>query len=115
MHRHITGIVGILCVAAANPSSGQTAMEAHERFLCTFGSSQRLVSIFIRPTGAKQDAAACRVDYTKDGKTETLWVSQSDRAFCTAKAIGLVTKLGEGNYSCKPEAVVKPEESEPSE
>ena len=105
--------VGLLC-AVANTLGAQAAMDAHERFVCSFGASQRLVSIFIRAADAKQASAACRVDYTKDGKTQTLWASQADRAYCTAKAIGLVTKLVEGNFVCKPQAMLKPEEPEPT-
>ena len=106
---------GLLCIGAANLSGAQELMAAHERFVCGSGASQRLVSLFIRPADAPQAAPACRVDYTKDGETRTLWTSQSDRNYCTAKALALVTKLVEGRYACKPEAVVKQDETEASE
>jgi hypothetical protein len=50
-----------------------------------------------------RELGGCRVDYTKNGQTKTVWTSQKDYAYCVAKAISLVTKLVEGNFSCKPE------------
>jgi hypothetical protein len=90
---------GIFCLAMANASSGQAQIESHEEFLCTSGPVKKIVSIY------KRESGACRVDYTKDGKTNTLWMSKADYAYCTAKALSLVTQLVEANYSCKPKTV----------
>ena len=108
----------IFLLAAANVSSGQVQTESqvqaepHEQFICTSGPVKRVVRIFNR-NGAKE-RRGCRVDYTKDGKTKTVWSSNSDYAYCVAKAVSLVTKLGQGNFSCKPEAV-QPEGAEPQQ
>jgi hypothetical protein len=84
-------------------------MESHEKFVCTSGSFKKVISIY-NLSGARgaHERGACRVDYTDGGRTRTLWSSNSEHAFCTTKALSLVTKLIQGNYSCKPESVGVP-------
>jgi hypothetical protein len=109
-------LFGILCLAMAGTGGGQTPLDSHEEFVCTSGPQKRVVRIYNRTaSNGKQELGACRVDYTKDGKTKTVWTSKADPAYCTAKALSLVTKLVEGNYSCKPEAVEHPNETETPE
>jgi hypothetical protein len=105
-------LLWILPLAAANVSTGQEPAESHEQFICTSGPVKRVVRIFNHE--AAKERGGCRVDYTKDGKTKTLWSSNNDYAYCVAKAVSLVTKLGQGNFSCKPEAV-QPDEGEPQQ
>jgi hypothetical protein len=102
----------ILLLAATNVSTGQVRAESQEQFICTSGPVKRVVRIFNRH--AEKDLGGCRVDYTKDGKTTTVWSSKSGYAYCVTKAVSLVTKLGQGNFSCKPEAV-QPDEVEPQQ
>jgi hypothetical protein len=84
-------------------------MESHEKFVCTSGSIRKVISIYnIGAADGAHERGACRVDYTQNGRTRTLWSSNSERAFCTKKALSLVTKLIQGNYSCKPESVSVP-------
>jgi hypothetical protein len=105
-------LLWIFLLAAANVSTGQVQTESQEQFICTSGSVKRVVRIINRD--AAKQPRGCRVDYIKDGKTKTVWSSNSDYAYCVAKAISLVTKLGQGNFSCKPEAV-QPDEVEPEQ
>jgi hypothetical protein len=79
-----------------------------EEFICTFGSEKRMVSVV--KTDAAREPKACRVDYTRHGKTTTLWSSNTGYAYCVAKAASLVTKLSEGHYSCKPQSVGAPDD-----
>lgn len=95
-----------LCVAAAGVRA-QTRPGPHEEFTCTSGAATRLVSIF-NLSASEGQTGACRVDYTKDGKTSTLWSARNDYPYCVEKALSLVTKLTESNYSCKPEAKEQP-------
>jgi hypothetical protein len=84
-------------------------MESHEKFVCTSGSIKKIISIYnISGVRGAHERGACRVDYTDGRRTRTLWSSNSERAFCTTKALSLVTKLIQGNYSCKPESVGVP-------
>jgi hypothetical protein len=116
MNQPKLSLIGLLCLAAIDASHGQTPPEANERFLCTSAGAQRLVSIFTRPAGQTQPGTeVCRVEYTKDGKTQTLWRSKMDRGYCAAQAIALVTKLSEGGYACKPQALGQAAEPETSE
>ena len=101
-------LIGIICLVAAS-ASAQAQMESHEKFVCASGPVKRVVAIF--KDNGKRESSGCRVDYTKDGKTKTVWSSNNDYAYCVAKAVSLVTKLTEGNFSCKPETVEQPEES----
>ena len=95
----------ILCLAAAGASHGQTQEQSHEKFVCTSGVAKRVVSIHREASNGRSQLGACRVDYTKDGQTKTLWSSSNGYAYCVAKAVALVTKLSQDNFSCKPEAV----------
>ena len=99
---------GVLCVATV----GYAQNESRQDFLCTAGAAHRVVSVFNRDAlNGKQAMGGCRVDYTKDGRTTTIWSSRSSHAYCTAKATALVTRLIEGRYSCRPQTVEKPDES----
>jgi hypothetical protein len=102
----VLALAGIGAGAGAGTASGQPA--PHEQFICTFGSEQRLVSIYRGASGDDAASSACRVDYTKQGATKTLWTSNKDYAYCVAKAVALVTTLTDGHYSCKPETVEPP-------
>jgi hypothetical protein len=82
--------------------------QSTEEFICTFGSDNRMVSVV--KTDAAREPKACRVDYTRNGRTTTLWSSKTGYAYCVAKAASLVTKLAEGHYSCKPQSVWAPDD-----
>jgi hypothetical protein len=105
-------LIWIFCLVTAGPSA-QAQMEPHEKFVCTSGPVKRVITIF--DDNGKRASGACRVDYTKDGETKTVWTSKNDYAYCVARAVSLVTKLAEGNFSCKPETVEQPDEIEPPE
>jgi hypothetical protein len=83
--------------------------QSDEEFICTFGSDKKMVSV-VKPDAAREPKS-CRVDYTRNGRTTTLWSSNTGYAFCVAKAASLVTKLTQGHYSCKPQSVGAPDES----
>jgi hypothetical protein len=109
-------LLGMACVALAGAGRAQPPLAAHEEFVCTSGQDKRLVSLFSRPAEKGNHVpGACRVDYTRAGKTTTLWSSTSDNAYCTSKALALVTKLVQGNYSCKPEAIGQADGGESAE
>jgi hypothetical protein len=82
--------------------------QSKEEFICAFGSDNRMVSVV--KTDAAREPKACRVDYTRNGRTTTLWSSKTGYAYCVAKAASLVTKLAEGHYSCKPQSVGAPDD-----
>ena len=83
-------------------------VQANEEFVCNFGSDNRTVSVV--KTDVAHEPKACRVDYTRNGRTTTLWSSKTGYAYCVAKAASLVTKLAEGHYSCKPRSVGSPDD-----
>jgi hypothetical protein len=87
-------------VTWAQPASiGPTAAAAQEQFICRLpGASDRLVGIY-RPLGGPQ---SCRVDYTRDGKTRSLWSSGRDYKFCVRKALEIVGLLEGVNFKCSP-------------
>jgi hypothetical protein len=85
-----------------------TQAQSNEEFICTFGSESRTVSVV--KTDTTREPRACRVDYTRNGKTTTLWSSKTGYAYCVSKAASLVTKLAEGHYSCKPHSVGAPDD-----
>jgi hypothetical protein len=100
-----TRLAWVLCLGLGSAGSAQSLTESHEQFLCTSGPAKRLVSIYRNTSGREWGSGGCRVDYTKGGETKTVWSSKNDYAYCTKRALALVTKLTQGNYSCKPETV----------
>jgi hypothetical protein len=78
--------------------------ESRERFVCTFGASNRYVDIY-RLASRGPRGAGCRVDYTRDGVTRPVWSSGGDYAYCVKKAVGLVTQLSKGHFTCRPQTV----------
>ena len=84
------------CGAWAQPEP--TAL-AQEQFICHFpGASDRLIGIYRPPADPKR----CRVDYTRDGKTRSLWNSGHDYQFCVRKALEIVGLLEGVNFKCSP-------------
>jgi hypothetical protein len=110
---HWVRLICISCLATAGVASAQAQIQPHEEFICTSGPVKRVVSIVRRNASSDtRESGSCRVDYTKDGDTRTVWTSQKDYAYCVAKAISLVTRLVEGNFSCKPQTTGQPDESD---
>jgi hypothetical protein len=106
-HRIVFVCLSILSFVSSPVVNAQA--QAHEEFICTFGSDKRVVSLV--KTNPVREPKACRVDYTRSGRTTTVWTSKTGYAYCAAKAASLVTKLAEGHYSCKPQSVGTPDES----
>jgi hypothetical protein len=97
-------IIGVLCLAAvaAVAAGAARAQTPREDFICSSGSTHHVISVYNGEVyDGERRSGACRVDYTKYGETKTLWSSKNDPAFCTAKAAALITKLIQGNFSCK--------------
>jgi hypothetical protein len=87
------------CGAQAQPASTSSPAVAQEQFVCHLaGAPDRLIGIY-RPSGRPQ---RCRVDYTRDGKTRSLWSSGHDYNFCVAKALEIVALLEGVNFKCTP-------------
>lgn len=73
---------------------------AQEQFICHFpGTAERRVGIFRLGDGQR-----CRVDYTRDGRTRSLWNSGHDYQFCVRKALDIIGLLQSVNFKCTPEA-----------
>jgi hypothetical protein len=102
------GLMLVICLIEASASWSEAQPESRERFVCTFGGGQRFIDIY-RLASRGPRGGGCRVDYTKNGVTKPVWSSGSDYAYCVKQAVGLVTKLSKGNFSCKPQTI------EPSE
>ncbi len=96
---------------SAEPQSSEPQAASHERFLCTFGAAERLIDIYRLGQGLQ--GGRCRVEYTKNGVTRLLWSSNSGYAYCVKHAVGLVTKLSKGHFSCKPRTVEPASEVKP--
>lgn len=83
--------------SSASPASREIAQE---QFICSLsGTSDRRIGIY-RPPGAPQ---RCRVDYTRDGKTRSLWSAGHDYAYCVRKALEIVGLLEQAKFKCRPQ------------
>ncbi len=94
----------VVVVAAITPHAGRAEAQpdARERFVCTFRGTPRYIDIY-RLAARGPRGAGCRVNYTRNGVTRQVWAASGDYAYCVKRAVGLVTKLSKGNFSCKPE------------
>jgi hypothetical protein len=73
---------------------------AQEQFVCHLpGASDRWIGIY-RPVSGPQ---RCRVDYTRDGKTRSLWSSGRHYEYCVRKALEIVGLLEGVNFKCSPQ------------
>jgi hypothetical protein len=97
------GLMIVFSASAANTCWGEPQSESRERFVCTFGASQRFIDIYRLASNGSR--GGCRVDYTSNGVTKQVWSSNGDYAYCVKQAVGLVTKLSKGNFSCKPQTI----------
>jgi hypothetical protein len=109
--RYLPRLAGCLCIGLITVNS-QAQSESHQDFICSSGSMKRIVSIITFGPSDKQPRGACRVDYTKDGATRTVWSSGTGHAYCAKQATVLVTKLAEAHYLCRPETAEQPDEAE---
>ena len=94
--------LGVSVVRAQPPSSATSAPDiaAQEQFICRLsGMSDRRIGIY-RPPGGPQ---RCRVDYTRDGRTRSLWSAGHDYEFCVRKALQIVGLLERVKFHCSPQ------------
>ena len=93
--------VGALWASSAPPQSASSGPRggAQEEFICHLpGNAERRIGIY-RPDGGQR----CRVDYTRDGATRSLWSAGHDYKFCVQKALEIVRLLETVNFQCRPE------------
>jgi hypothetical protein len=103
----VVGLVLIIGLLGASAGWSEPQPASRERFVCIFRADQRFVDIS-RLDSRGPRGGACRVDYTKGGVSKQVWSSNGDYAYCVKKAVGLVTKLSKGSFSCKPRTIEPP-------
>jgi hypothetical protein len=82
---------------AAQSASPATGAVPQEQFTCRLAGTSDHREIGIYRPGAPQ---RCRVDYTRDGNTRSLWSSGHDYRFCVSKALEIVRLLEGVNFTC---------------
>lgn len=96
-----------LGLAAAN---GEAQSQFRQDFICSSGASTRTVSLISVGSSDRRQRGACRVDYTKDGITRTVYSSGTSHAYCAKQVTVLVTKLAEAHYACHAETREQPDD-----
>jgi hypothetical protein len=93
--------LGMTVAQGKTPASGhKDASVAQEQFICSLpGAPDRLIGIYRSPDGPQR----CRVDYTREGKTRSLWSAGHDYAYCVRKALIIVGLLEQVRFKCSPE------------
>lgn len=87
------------CTVRAQPTCVGPCAVAQEQFICHLtGNSERRIGIY-RPDGSRR----CRVDYTRDGRTRSLWSSEHDYQFCVRKALDIIGLLESVKFKCRPQ------------
>jgi hypothetical protein len=97
------GIALVVCLVAAGTARPEDDWAAtRESFICRSSTEVREIKTYISnsPDSDRVDAHGCRVDYIKNGTTQTLWSSRTSRSFCDGKASQLAARLKRGNFSC---------------
>lgn len=92
------GTVCFICLVTADTTHAQDDWtNSRASFICRSSNEVREIKTYI-----SEDRRSCRVDYIKNGTTQTLWSSRTNRSYCNGKASDLAAKLDAGNFSCKP-------------
>jgi hypothetical protein len=97
-------LAACLGVAGATPAQ-EDWTNTSESFICRSSTEIREIKTYVAdaPPGDSTAGFICRVDYVKNGTTQTIWSSHSARAFCDAKAADLAARLQAGGlFTCKP-------------
>ncbi len=81
----------------AQSAAPATGAVPQEQFTCRLAGTADRREIGIYRPGAPQH---CRVDYTRDGKTRSLWSSGHDYRFCVSKALEIVRLLEGVKFTC---------------
>lgn len=74
---------------------------------CTSGDFVREITLFSSNDPAQEMAGvgeqrfACRVEYSKNGVSEELWIARNDPDFCQPKVLALVRKLQAAGFRCQ--------------
>lgn len=112
--RICSGTAWAACLMAAGSGGGHAQPGPHQDFVCTSGTSVRIISVYnFDSAGGAHGRGSCRVDYAKDGRTTTVYASTTGRAYCAAKATLLVTNLARANYSCRVRTIGNGEDVDP--
>jgi hypothetical protein len=94
------GAVLISClVAAGSPRAQDDWATTRESFLCKSNTEVREIKTYIS-NSLDGNARGCRVDYLKNGTTQTIWSSRTSRSYCDGKASHLAAKLEASHFSC---------------
>jgi hypothetical protein len=92
--------LGLAVAQAKTPTARKAEAVAQEQFICSSpGASDRQIGIYRAPDGPQH----CRVDYTRDGKTRSLWSAGHDYAYCVRKALEIVSLLEQARFKCSPQ------------
>jgi hypothetical protein len=91
-----------MLVGAARAQDEWTTTRAS--FICRSSTEVREIKTYVADAPQPDSPAGfrCRVDYIKNGATQTVYSSHTARAFCDAKAEALAGRLQAGNFTCKP-------------
>ncbi len=99
------GAVLLSCLVVASGARAQDDWAtARESFLCKSNSEVREIKTYVSNSSDRDRATArgCRVDYIKNGATQTIWSSSSSRSYCNGKASQLAARLEASHFSCSP-------------
>ena len=99
------GAVLISCLVAAGGARAQDDWATtRESFLCKSNTEVREIKTYVSNSSESDLAIAhgCRVDYIKNGMTQTIWSSRTIRSFCDGKASRLAARLEASHFSCSP-------------
>jgi hypothetical protein len=99
------GAILILCLVAAGDARAQDDWAStRESYLCKSNSEVREIKTYVSNSSDSDLAIAhgCRVDYIKNGMTQTVWSSRTSRSFCDGKASQLAARLEASHFSCSP-------------
>jgi hypothetical protein len=93
--------LGMDVAPAKSPAAmDKKATVPQELFICSLpGASDRRIGIYRAPDGPQR----CRVDYTREGKTRSLWSAGHDYSYCVRKALKIVGLLEQVHFTCKPQ------------
>jgi hypothetical protein len=88
--RHLVLLVGVIAM------SNSTFANEPVKYTCTLNNAERIIEV----NYSSDKAVPCKVNYTKDGTTQSLWNYESTEGQCEAKATEFAEKQKSWGWNC---------------
>lgn len=94
--RQIIMAVGVVVMGSSILISSGALANEPVKYTCTLNNAERIIEV----SYSGSNAVPCKVNYTKEGTTESLWNYESTEGQCEAKASEFTEKQKSWGWNC---------------